>query len=74
MDGLESLSVVLVDPSTQGMWENNWLQLEGAILEPVKKVKASSFEVVLPYQSCNIERDMGTCGVRLRRPGDIAGM
>lgn len=74
MNGLRSLSVVLVDPSTQGMWENNWLQLESAILKPVKKVKAPSFEVVLPYQSCDVERDMGTCRVRLLRPGEIAGM
>lgn len=74
MKGLKSLSVTLVDPSAQGIWENNWLELEAVILEPVKKVKGlekGGFEVVLPYQSCDAERDMGDCGVRFRRPNEV---
>lgn len=71
MTGLKSLIVVLVDPSSQGIWENNWLELESVILEPLKKVRAPNFEVVLPYQSCDADRDMGYCQVRLRKPGDV---
>ncbi|KAF3009859.1 hypothetical protein E8E13_010600 [Curvularia kusanoi] len=71
ISGLKRLGVVLVDPSAQGIWENNWLELESVILEPVKDVKVQDFEVVLPYRSCDAGRDMGTCGVRLRRPGEV---
>ncbi|KAF2628373.1 hypothetical protein BU25DRAFT_34285 [Macroventuria anomochaeta] len=70
MKGLKTLSVMLVDPSQHGIWENNWLELEGVILEPVKKARVAEFEVVLPYASCDTERDMGSCGVRLRRPDE----
>ena len=69
MKGLKILTVVLIDPSAQGIWERNWLELEGQLLEPVKRVtKPREFEVVLPYASCDIERNMGGCLVRLRRP------
>jgi hypothetical protein len=71
MKGLKILNVTLVDPSAQSIWENNWLELEAEILEPIKRVLGvREFEVVLPYASCNVERDMGNCGVRLRRPGE----
>ena len=71
MKELKSLNVTLVDPSAQSIWENSWLELEAQIMEPIKRVLGvREFEVVLPYASCNAERDMGSCGVRLRRPGD----
>lgn len=71
MRGLKSLVVVLVDPSRQGIWEEKWLQLEERLLEPVKEVRGlGEFEVVLPYASCDAERDMGACSVRLRRPDE----
>lgn len=71
MKGLKSLKVTLVDLSAQGIWENSWLELEAAIMEPIKKVRLRDvvFEVTLPYASCDIDRDMGN-GVVLRRPGD----
>lgn len=69
MKGVKSLTVALVDPSAHSIWENNWLELEAVILEPVKRVVGlAQFEVVLPYASCDAERDMGSCGVRLRLP------
>ncbi|KAF1927793.1 uncharacterized protein M421DRAFT_22295, partial [Didymella exigua CBS 183.55] len=72
MKGLQSLKVTLVDPSAQGIWESSWLELEAAIMEPVKKVKLRApqdgFELTLPYASCNVERDMGASAVRLRIP------
>lgn len=72
MAGLRSLCVRLVDPSQQGIWEGNWIELEGLILEPLKKVRVRGlFEVVLPYERCDVERDMGACRVRLRRPGEV---
>ncbi|KAJ4370131.1 hypothetical protein N0V86_008867 [Didymella sp. IMI 355093] len=72
MKGLKSLKVVLVDTSAQGIWEDSWLELEAAIMEPVKKVKLEGrFEVTLPYASCDVERDMGASAVRLFRPGDV---
>lgn len=71
MSGLHSLYVRLVDPSHNAIWEGSWLELEPVILEPVKKVRVEMFEVVLPYERCETERDMGSCRVRLRRPGEI---
>lgn len=71
MMGLRILTVVLIDPSAQGIWERNWLELEGQLLEPVKRVtRPREFEVVLPYASCDVEMDMSGCLVRLRRPDD----
>lgn len=71
MRGLKSLAVTLVDPSNQGIWEEKWLDLEAQLLEPVKLVMGlREFEVVLPYASCDVERYMGACGVRLRRPDE----
>lgn len=71
MSGLQSLCVRLVDPSQNNIWEGNWLELENLILEPVKKVRVEAFEVVLPYDGCETERDMGSCRVKLRRPGEV---
>lgn len=72
MKGLKSLTVVLVDPSAQDIWENSWLELEAAIMQPVKRVKVEGeFEVTLPYASCDVQRDMGASQVRLRRPGEV---
>ncbi|KZM22039.1 hypothetical protein ST47_g6778 [Ascochyta rabiei] len=71
MKGLESLSVTLIDPSNQGVWEEKWLDLEDQLMEPVKQVKGvRDYELALPYASCDIDRDMGGCGVRLRRPDE----
>lgn len=72
MKGLESLRVVLVDPSAQGIWENSWLEHEATIMLPIQKVQVKGeFEVALPYASCKVDRDMGICKVRLRRPGEM---
>ena len=69
MSGLKSVSVTLVDPSAQGIWENSWLELEAQIMEPIKRVLGlREFEVILPYASCDVDRDMGGCSVMLRRP------
>ena len=71
MKGLQSLAVTLVDTSAQGMWESGWLELEAQIMEPLKRVEGvRHFEVVVPYASCDIERNMGGCGVKLKRPGE----
>jgi hypothetical protein len=71
LQGLKTLHVVLIDPSPQGIWERNWLELEGQLMEPVKRVvRPRLFEFVLPYASCGVERDMGGSCVRLRRPDD----
>lgn len=32
-----------------------------------------SFVVVLPYQRCRVDWDMGDCGVVLKSPGDVVG-
>lgn len=86
MKGLQSLKVTLVDPSAQDIWETSWLELEATIMEPIKKVRLQAcrdpalrdramceegFELTLPYVSCDVGRDMGGSGVRLRRPGDV---
>ncbi|KAI8943008.1 hypothetical protein NX059_001046 [Plenodomus lindquistii] len=73
MQGLRDLYVVLSDPSPQGMWERNWLELEGQLLEPVKRVvRPRVVEVVLPYGSCGVNWDLGESRVVLRRPVDRA--
>ncbi|KAH6625455.1 hypothetical protein C7974DRAFT_201892 [Boeremia exigua] len=71
MKGLKRLSVVLTDPSAHAIWENNWIELEALILAPLKKITVPEFEVVLPYERCDAERDMGACGVRFRRPSEF---
>ena len=71
MQGLRNLYVVLVDPSPQQMWERNWLELEDILLEAVRGVqKPKNAVVVLPYQTCGVDWDMGDSCVRLRRPED----
>jgi hypothetical protein len=69
LQGLRDLYVVITDPSLQNLWENNWLQLEAMLLEPVKKViLPRQFELMLPYAGCDVERDMGESKVKLRKP------
>lgn len=69
MERLRELCVVIIDPSPQGMWERNWLELEQKLLEPVKSVtKPQCFDLVLPYASCNTARDMRPSNVILRKP------
>lgn len=71
MQRLRDLRVVVVDSSPGNSWETQWLELEGLLLENVKGVKQTRwFEVMLPYWRCVVERDMGGCGVVLRRPGE----
>ncbi|XPS79009.1 hypothetical protein M3J09_011003 [Ascochyta lentis] len=71
LKGIKSLSVTLIDPSAQDIWEEKWLEHEAQLLEPVKQVAGvRNFELVLPYASCDVERDMGGCGVRLMRPNE----
>ncbi len=70
MKGLEKLTVELTDPSAHGLWESNWLELEETILQPLKNVRVKDFEVVLPYQRCSVDKDMGNCAVRFRRPNE----
>lgn len=74
MQGLETLHVVLIDPSLQGIWERNWLELEAQLLEPVKKVvKPKEFRMIMPYASCELERDMGKSCVVLKKPNNGDG-
>ena len=69
MGGLRDLHVVLIDPSPQDMWETNWLEMEDQLLEPVRKVTVPPwFELVLPYNSCGKERNMGDSSVKLHKP------
>lgn len=69
MTGLRDLYVVIVDPSPQGMWERNWLELEEQLVRPVKAVvRPRWFEVVLPFGSCKVDWDMGDSAVVLRTP------
>ncbi|KAL6708589.1 hypothetical protein ACN47E_002570 [Coniothyrium glycines] len=69
MTGLRDLYVVLVDPSPQQMWERNWLELEGRLLQPVKEVtKPNRFELVLPYASCRTDWVVSDMRIQLRRP------
>jgi len=72
MQGMRDLYVVLTDPSPQGMWETNWLELEEQLLGPVKEVvRPVCAELVLPYATCGVEWNMGSSTVRLRRPDAI---
>jgi hypothetical protein len=72
MTGLRDLCVVLVDPSPQQIWERNWLELEDRLLESVREVgrigRRMRAQVVLPYESCGVEWDMGGSCMELRRP------
>jgi hypothetical protein len=69
MQGLRDLFVVLVDPSPHDMWERNWLELEGQLLQSVKGVtRPTFFELMLPYASCVTQWDMSESAVRLRKP------
>lgn len=71
MQGLRELYVVLIDPSPQQLWERNWLQLEDMLLESVRGVtKPWDAVVVMPYQSCGIDWDMGSGCVKLKKPED----
>jgi hypothetical protein len=71
MEGLEDLYVVLGEMRPQvTIWERGWLELEDTLLEPVKMVvRPSSFVLVLPYGSCQLDRDFGESKVVLRKPG-----
>ena len=74
MQGLRELYVVLTDPSPQQLWERNWLQLEDMLLESVRGVtRPREAVVVMPYQSCGIDWDMGHGCVKLMRPEDGNG-
>lgn len=69
MQGLRDLYVVLADPSRDSMWERNWKELEGFLLEPVKAVtRPRTFELVLPYATCSLDHDMGDSPVKLSKP------
>ncbi|KAF2643705.1 hypothetical protein P280DRAFT_215033 [Massarina eburnea CBS 473.64] len=69
MRGLKDLRVVIVDSSRDGIWEAQWLSLEGKLLEVIKRIKGGRFtEVMLPYASCRLDWDMGESGVVLRKP------
>jgi hypothetical protein len=70
MKGLRHLYVVLSDPNPGWhSWEAQWLQLEEQLLEPVKGVTQTRwFELVLPYERCGVQWDMGDSRVVLRRP------
>jgi hypothetical protein len=69
MQGLRDLCVILVDPSRDDMWERNWKELEGFLLEPVKEVtRPRKFELMLPYSTCGVTHDMGDSPVRLMKP------
>lgn len=69
MQGLRDVYVVLVDPSHDQMWERNWNELEGFLLEPVKEVtRPWKFELLLPYASCGLAHDMGDSPVKLTKP------
>lgn len=69
MTGLRELYVVLADPSPQGMWERNWLELEEQLLKPLTNVtRPERFEVMLPFARCGVDWDMGESRVVLRKP------
>lgn len=57
------------------MWEGSWLELEELLLEAVKGVtRPRKFELMLPFGSCGIERDMGESRCVLRKPaGGVVG-
>ncbi|PVI00886.1 hypothetical protein DM02DRAFT_592037 [Periconia macrospinosa] len=67
MDGLRDLRVVIL--SREGIWEAAWLSLEEKLVESIKKVaRVKRVEVVLPYQSCRVDWDVGN--VVFSRPGN----
>ncbi|KAL5119798.1 hypothetical protein ACEQ8H_002158 [Pleosporales sp. CAS-2024a] len=69
MTSLSELYIAIVDPSPQGIWEQNWLELEDQLLHPVKNVtRPSHFVLILPFASCRTELDMGESRVVLRTP------
>jgi hypothetical protein len=69
MSGLRDLYVAIVDPSPQGMWERNWVELEEQLLRPVKEVtRPTQFELMLPFSSSSTDWDMGGSMVVLRKP------
>ncbi|KAF2650733.1 hypothetical protein K491DRAFT_608311 [Lophiostoma macrostomum CBS 122681] len=69
MRGLRDLYIVITDPSPQALWQRNWCELEGKLLEPVKQVMTPRwFILCLPYSGCRTDWDMGDCGVELRKP------
>lgn len=68
MEGLRELYVAVVDPSPQEIWERSWVELEDKLLEPVRKVVGPEcFELVLPFERCRTDWDMGGSRVVLRR-------
>jgi hypothetical protein len=71
LEGLEDLCVVLGEIKPQlTTWERGWLDLEDTLLEPVKLVlRPKKFVLVLPYESCRIDHDVGESKVVFRRPG-----
>jgi hypothetical protein len=69
MKGLRDLYVVITDPSPQGIWERNWVELEEQLLRPVTDVtRPSKFELMLPFVSCSTDWDMGDSKVVLKKP------
>ncbi|KAH3951442.1 hypothetical protein HBI56_083570 [Parastagonospora nodorum] len=69
MKGLRDLYVVITDPSPQGIWERNWVELEEQLLRPVTDVtRPSKFELMLPFASCSTDWDMGHSKVVLKKP------
>lgn len=69
MAGLRELFVAIVDPSPQEIWERNWIEYEEQLLGPMKKVTAPEcFELMLPFERCRTDWDMGESRVVLRRP------
>ena len=69
MKGLRDLYVVITDPSPQGIWERNWVELEEQLLRPVTDVtRPSEFELMLPFASCSTDWDMGDSKVILMKP------
>jgi hypothetical protein len=69
MASLRDLRVVLLDKSADGIWEAQWLALEGTLLAPVKSVvKPRVFEIIMPYATCQVDWDMGESRCVLRKP------
>ncbi|KAF2123146.1 hypothetical protein BDV96DRAFT_481341 [Lophiotrema nucula] len=71
MKSLRDLYVVLIDPTPGSTWESRWLDLEEQLIQDVKAVvKPRWFELMLPYESCDTDWDMGESRVVLRKPYD----